>query len=66
MMQEQSYLQDFFRKELQGFLDSDLLPLGRKIIKACLEGSPVEEYAKILPMEYQYSFLSIDDFEDRQ
>jgi hypothetical protein len=35
-------------------------------MKACLEGSPVEEYAKILPMEYQYSFLSIDDFEDRQ
>lgn len=59
-------LQDFFRKELQGFLASDLVPLGRKIIKACLEGCPVEEYAKILPMEYQYSFLSIDDFEDNQ
>jgi len=59
-------LQDFFRKELQGFLTSDLVPLGRKIIKACLEGCPVEEYAKILPMEYQYSFLSINDFEDKQ
>jgi hypothetical protein len=59
-------LQDFFRKELQGFLNADLLPLGRKIIMACLEGCPVEEYARILPMEYQYSFLSIDDFEDKQ
>lgn len=56
-------LRDFFRKELATFLDPDLLPLGRRIINACLSDCSVEEYAKILPMEYQYSFLTISDFE---
>jgi hypothetical protein len=59
-------LQEFFRKELTDFLTPDLLPLGRKIINACLNGSTVDEYTRILPMEYQYSFLSINDIEDIQ
>ncbi|MBE0678017.1 MAG: DUF4914 family protein [Bacteroidales bacterium] len=59
-------LRDFFRKELVKFLEPDLLPLGRKIISACLDDCPVEEYAKILPMEYQYSFLSINDLEEER
>ncbi len=58
-------LRDFFRRELAGFLEPDLLPLGRKIIQACLDDSTVEEYARILPMEYQYSFLTIDEVEER-
>ncbi|MFN2336755.1 MAG: DUF4914 family protein [Bacteroidales bacterium] len=59
-------LRDFFRKELVTFLEPDLLPLGRKIINACLDDCPVEEYAKILPMEYQYSFVSISDLEEER
>lgn len=59
-------LRDFFRKELITFLEPDLLPLGRKIINACLDDCPVEEYARILPMEYQYSFVSISDLEEER
>ncbi|MDZ7635289.1 MAG: DUF4914 family protein [Bacteroidales bacterium] len=59
-------LRDFFRKELVSYLEPDLLPLGRKIINACLDDCPVEEYAKILPMEYQYSFLGINDLEEER
>ncbi len=59
-------LRDFFRKELMTFLEPDLLPLGRRIINACLDDCPVEEYARILPMEYQYSFLTINDFEEKK
>jgi hypothetical protein len=59
-------LRDFFRRELVTFLEPDLLPLGRKIINACLDNCTVEEYARILPMEYQYSFLSINDLEEKK
>jgi hypothetical protein len=59
-------LRDFFRKELVSYLEPDLLPLGRKIINACLEDCTVEEYARILPMEYQYSFLGINDLEEER
>jgi len=57
-------LRQFFHKELTKFLQPDLIPLGRKIINACLENCSVEEYAKILPMEYQYSFLTVKDYEE--
>jgi hypothetical protein len=50
-------LYDFFKKELGKFLQPELLPLGRKIIEACLAGASVEEYNQLLPMEYQYAFL---------
>ncbi len=59
-------LRDFFRKELVTFLEPDLLPLGRKIINACLDDCVVDEYARILPMEYQYSFVSISDLEEER
>ena len=59
-------LHGFFRKELQAFLVPELLPLGRKIINACLDNCSVETYAKILPMEYQYSFLNINDLEEKK
>jgi len=50
-------LYDFFKKELQQYLQPDLLPLGRKIIEACLNGASVEEYNQLLPMEFKYAFL---------
>ncbi len=50
-------LYDFFRKELKKYLQPELLPLGRKIIEACLAGVSVEEYNQLLPMEYQYAFF---------
>jgi hypothetical protein len=59
-------LHDFFRKVLVTYLEPDLLPLGRKIINACLDNCSVDEYARILPMEYQYSFLTINDFEEKK
>ncbi len=59
-------LYNFFRKELQTFLEPDLLPLGQKIINACLDNCSVEDYARILPMEYQYSFLTIKDFGEQK
>ncbi|MCK7529994.1 MAG: hypothetical protein MZV63_02505 [Marinilabiliales bacterium] len=51
---------------MSAILEPDLLPLGRKIINACLDDCAVEEYARILPMEYQYSFLSISDLEEER
>ncbi|GAO31868.1 DUF4914 family protein [Geofilum rubicundum] len=50
-------LYDFFRKELPQYLTPDLLPLGRKIIEACLNGASVEQYNDLLPMEYKYAFF---------
>jgi hypothetical protein len=50
-------LYEFFRKELKKYLQPDLLPLGRKIIEACLAGASVDEYNQLLPMEYQYAFF---------
>jgi hypothetical protein len=49
-------LYSFFRQELQKYLVPELLPLGKQIIEACLNEQPVEEYNRILPMDYQYSF----------
>jgi len=57
-------LNQFFRKELVKYMGPELLPLGRKIINACLDNCSVDEYVRILPMEYQYSFLSISDIEE--
>lgn len=50
-------LYDFFRKELPQYLQPDLLPLGRQIIEACLNGASVEEYNQLLPMEFKHAFL---------
>ena len=51
-------LTEFFKKELEQFLTPELNPLGRKIIEACLANASVEEYNEIIPMNYQYSFLT--------
>jgi len=42
---------DFFKKELTEFLVPDLDPFGEKIIKAFLNDSPLEEFAKLTPMD---------------
>lgn len=52
-------LYDFFRKELPQYLTPELSPLGRQIIETCLAGKPVDDYNRILPMDYQYSFTHI-------
>lgn len=54
-------LYDFFRKELPKYLTPELMPTGRKIIEACLAGASVDDYLSIIPMNYQYSFFTVDD-----
>jgi len=56
-------LYDFFKKELTKFLAPELSQTGRRIIEACLSGATVQEYNSIVPMNYQYSFLTIKDYE---
>lgn len=52
---------NFFKRELQNYLTDDLLPVGKRIIEACLSNAPVDDYRDIVPMKYQYSFNSVDD-----
>jgi hypothetical protein len=56
-------LYDFFKKELHRFLTSELSVTGRRIIDACMSDAIVEDYNSIIPMNYQYSFLTIKDYE---
>lgn len=58
-------LYDFFRKELPKYLVPELSATGRKIIEACLSGASVEDYNTIIPMSYKYSFLTVEDYENR-
>jgi hypothetical protein len=53
-------LTEFFKSELQKYLTPELSPLGRRIIKACLADASVEDYLKIIPIKYQYSFATPD------
>ncbi|MDX1679399.1 MAG: DUF4914 family protein [Akkermansiaceae bacterium] len=41
-------LANFFHRELAQFNSSDLKPLGREIIKCCLDGGSIEDYDKLL------------------
>jgi hypothetical protein len=54
---------EFFKKQLGKFKTPELNATGRKIIDACLAGAKVEDYNAIIPMDYQYSFLTTKDFE---
>jgi hypothetical protein len=56
-------LQEFFHKELQKYMYDDLFQTGKRIIEACLANATVEEYNEILPMNYQYSFNNLNDYE---
>ena len=41
----------FFRDQLTGFLEKDLMPLGRWIIECCLDGGSADDLAKLMPSE---------------
>lgn len=58
-------LSDFFKSELKQYLTDDLLPIGRRIIEACMNDATIEEYNKIVPMsfEYEYSFTKMEHLE---
>jgi hypothetical protein len=56
-------LYDFFKSELQQYFTSELSITGRRIIEACISGATVDDYNAIIPMNYQYSFLTIKDYE---
>jgi len=45
-------LKDFFKSELKQYLTDDLLPLGRRIIEACMNDASIDEYNKIVPMSF--------------
>jgi hypothetical protein len=57
-------LQDFFEQELKKYLNGDLLSTGKRIIEACLSNAEIEEYNKIIPMNYGYSFSNMEDYEN--
>lgn len=42
-------LTDFFKKELQKYDTEDLHPLGKQIIKACMEDADLETYYNLIP-----------------
>lgn len=42
-------LTEFFHHNLRSFMHSELDPLGKRIIEACLDGASVEEYDSFLP-----------------
>lgn len=56
-------LQDFFNTELQKYRHKDMFQTGNRIIDACLSNASLEEYNEILPMDYEYSFNNIKDYE---
>ena len=45
-------LSDFFKKELQKYLQPDLDPLGKQIIETCLNDGTVEDYINLIPMKF--------------
>lgn len=57
-------LYDFFKKQLPAFLKPGLSSTGKKIIEACLSGATVEDYISIIPMNYKYSFFSVNENEE--
>jgi len=57
---------DFFKKELSKYQTADLSATGKKIIDACLAGANADDYNSIIPMNYQYSFLTSKDYEQNQ
>lgn len=56
-------LQEFFNKELKKYWHDDLFQTGKRLIDACLSGASLEDYNEILPMQYQYSFYNLEDYE---
>lgn len=44
-------LSEFFKKELANYNSPDLSPLGKKIIKCCMNDGTVEDYLKLMPIK---------------
>jgi hypothetical protein len=44
-------LYDFFRQNLADFMKADLSPLGKHIIRCCLDRGKLEDYEVLIPME---------------
>jgi hypothetical protein len=44
-------LREFFHEQLSQFLESDLHPLGRKIIDCCLQDGTLQDYEAFIPQE---------------
>jgi hypothetical protein len=44
-------LSEFFFRELSGYLEDDLDPLGRQIIQCCLDRGGLDDYLKLIPQE---------------
>ena len=42
-------LTDFFKKEIESYLTDDLMPLGKKIIEACLNNASIQDYYDLIP-----------------
>lgn len=57
-------LYNFFRKELEKFHQPDLAATGKRIIDACLSDATVDDYNSIITMNYEYSFLTMKDYEE--
>lgn len=45
-------LKDFFKRELRKFLTDELNPVGREIIQCCLDDGKLEDYLRIIPMNF--------------
>ncbi len=56
-------LENFFKEELQKYLNGDLLQTGKRIIDACLSGASIDEYNHIVPNSYSYAFSNMEDYE---
>ena len=56
-------LENFFKEELQNYLNGNLLQTGKRIIDACLSGASIDEYNHIVPNSYSYAFSNMDDYE---
>ncbi|MBN2485884.1 MAG: DUF4914 family protein [Bacteroidales bacterium] len=53
-------LYDFFRVELKKYITPELSQAGHRIIEACLDNASVDDYLSIVPIDYSYSFFTID------
>lgn len=45
-------LEDFFKRELQGFLSNDINRLGREIIECCMNNGTLDDYLKFMPIRF--------------
>ncbi len=57
---------EFFRKELKKYRTPELASTGHRIIEACLDQAKIEDYNSIIPMNYQYSFITRKDMGDHE